>query len=404
MSKKIIAAVIAAAVSLSAAPMALAEENTVLCEDGVTMYDAYIAGERMLYDASEEFGSEWNLIAAARGEYDFRTEARDNYGAYYSAAEKKLLESGGIIDNGWGENAADYAKVVLALTASGRNVTNVGGCNLLEKLADWELARGSYISAPVYTLIALDSGDYAVPEVEGKENTTREKLIDYIIGAMVADSGWAYFGDVPDVDLTAMALQALAPYYRSNDKATTAVDKAVAWLSSAQLQSGGFMGYDSESSCSAAQVLAALCALGIDADTDMRFIKNGAGITNAISAYAVKDGFKNVISDTAANAIATQQCCYALASYYRVKDGRNSLYDMSDALAVEVSCGKNNTLKVIAPERSAAVIVKTADGIGVTDMLLNAGQNTVTVGDDAYEIYIWESLGGMMPLCEKWSR
>jgi len=79
--------------------------------------------------------------------------------------------------------------------------------------------------------------------------------------------------------MTAMALQALAPY-RSRADVADAVDKAVAWLSSAQCHTGGFIasayaGNQGPTSESTSQVIIALCALGIDPAEDDRFVESG---------------------------------------------------------------------------------------------------------------------------------
>ncbi len=55
------------------------------------------------------------------------------------------------------------------------------------------------------------------------------------------DGGWALDGNATDVDMTAMAIQALAPYYnKSNKTVKDAVDTALAWLSTKQNSDGGF--------------------------------------------------------------------------------------------------------------------------------------------------------------------
>ena len=72
------------------------------------------------------------------------------------------------------------------------------------------------INGPVFALIALDTGDYEIPQTDAANPTTREKLVQTILDAQVANGGWTFFGSTADPDMTGMAIQALAPYYSTN--------------------------------------------------------------------------------------------------------------------------------------------------------------------------------------------
>lgn len=63
-----------------------------------------------------------------------------------------------------------------------------------------------------------------------------------------------------------MAVQALAPYYKTDDAVRAAVDKALDYLLTQQFDDGsfGYTAWGSKSGESTAQVILALCALGID--------------------------------------------------------------------------------------------------------------------------------------------
>ena len=63
-----------------------------------------------------------------------------------------------------------------------------------------------------------------------------------ILSYQCSDGGWALMGDESDVDMTAMALTALAPY-KDDVEVKAAVDAALAYLSDAQQDDGGFMGW-----------------------------------------------------------------------------------------------------------------------------------------------------------------
>ena len=89
------------------------------------------------------------------------------------------------------------------------------------------------------------------------------------------------------------------------------------------------MNCDNSESC--AQVIVALCALGIDPAKDERFIKDGNWtVYDLISYHVDNSGFKHVKQSSSVNGIATEQGFYALVAYKRFLEGKKSLYDMSD--------------------------------------------------------------------------
>ena len=143
------------------------------------------------------------------------------------------------------------------------------------------------------------------------------------------------------MDVTAMTIQALAPYYKTNAKVKTAVDKGPTWLSAHQQDDGGFASWGAVNSESCAQVIVALAALGIDPLTDSRFIKNGITALDTLCGYYTQDdtlgkGFAHVKQSSggyvggAYNQMATEQAYYALNAYYRFANSQNRLYDMTD--------------------------------------------------------------------------
>lgn len=153
-------------------------------------------------------------------------------------------------------------------------------------------------------------------------------------------------GTKADSDLTGMALQALAPYYHKSgyENVTTAIDQALDVLSAMQNDTGGFSTTGGQGPVetveSCAQVLTALCALGIDPETDPRFIKGGKWmVENLLSYHLGNSGFMHVKSGSGnngggeagkVNGMATEQGYYALVAYQRMKNGQTSLYNMSD--------------------------------------------------------------------------
>jgi len=157
-------------------------------------------------------------------------------------------------------------------------------------------------------------------------------LIQVILDAQLPDGGWALSGSTSDADITGMALQALAPYYKTDAKVRAAVDEALETLSVMQTADGSFGSIDGVSAESVAQVVAGLSALGIDAHTDARFIKNGMSAIDALCAFYVEGGGFKHIPDGNLDGMATEQSYYALAAYFRMLEGKTALYDMTDVI------------------------------------------------------------------------
>ena len=272
-------------------------------------------------------GGEWVALGLARSGSISDTLAEQYAQAAYQYVKKK--GSSTISDSKSTENS----RMILALTSIGKDPSDVAGYDLLEPLADLDYVKSQGINGPIFALIALDSHDYEIPKaVAGKTQTTREALIDAILAAQLSDGGWNVNGNGADADMTAMAIQALAPYYSSNAKVKSAVDDALKRLSKMQEGNGGYTSWGTANAESVAQVIVALTSLGIDPASDGRFIKNGYSTLDALATfYNDKGGFKHSQSDTtSSNGLATEQAYYALASWYRLKNGKTSLYDMSD--------------------------------------------------------------------------
>ena len=269
---------------------------------------------------------EWAVLALARGNADVLNSYYDGYYDRVVAYVRTNISSGKLN----ADKSTDNARIALALTAIGEDPTSVGGHNLLTALDDvtYDLKQG--INGPIWALIALDSKNYT--------SSSRDELIEAILGNRTSDGGWALDGTVTDVDMTAMAIQALAPYYKSNKNVQDVVDAALAWLSTKQSSDGGFSSWGNANAESCAQVIVALSALNIDADTDSRFVKNGHSALENLLTFEQADGsFLHTLpgSDKDNNQMSSEQGTYALVAYDRFKTGKNSLYNMTDAVKRE---------------------------------------------------------------------
>lgn len=278
------------------------------------------------------YGNEWMIMSMARaGVLD---EAKANL--YYADLEKTVKELGsGKLDSTY---ATTNARVILALSAIGKDPSNVAGYNLLEPLADMDYITKQGINAAMYALLAFDANDYDIPvAAPGVTQTTREGLIQAILDAELSGGGWDWMGASADPDLTANALQALAPYYNSNPAVRDAVDRGLQALSGMQNPDGSYSSWGTQNACSTAQVLTALTSLGIDPMTDDRFVKNGYTIIHALEDfYVAGSGFRYDLSSTDIDLpYSTVQASYALVSYERFVNQKNTLFDMTDAFSKE---------------------------------------------------------------------
>lgn len=272
-------------------------------------------------------GGEWMVIGLARSGRTVPAGYYDNVVEYVKAkadANERLHPA----------KVTDNARVILALTAIGKDVTNVGGHNLLKGLDSMDYVQAQDINGPIFTLIALDSHNYPT-----MGDVTREKLIQVILDAQLPGGGWNLSAENADPDMTAMAIQALAPYYKTNETVKAAVDKALEALSALQRSDGGFGSWDTVNSESCAQVIVALTALGIDPTADSRFVKNGHTVLDALAGFYVTGGGFRHTAGGERNDMATEQGYYALAAYYRFANTQTRLYDMSD---VTIQTGGSN--------------------------------------------------------------
>ena len=249
---------------------------------------------------------------------------------FYSNIKKELQENdSAILDT---KNSSTNSKMILTLTAAGYDPTDVGGYDLLQPLSNLGYIRSQGMNGPVWALLAFDCKNYEIPVCDNPNaQTTRENLIAAILGVQHDDGGWS-FSMGSDVDMTCMVIQALTPYYETNEDVKAAVDRGLAWVASAQNDDGTFSSGGSVCSESASQVLVALTGLGIDPTTDERYLKDGKGAIDALLSFYVQGGgFKHVTSNYKYDVLASMQGYYALVAWYRYRDGKNRLYDMTDA-------------------------------------------------------------------------
>lgn len=270
-----------------------------------------------------EAGGEWVVIGFARSD----VAAPDGFfNQYYDLLEQKVVDCGGVLDE---MKYTEYSRPVLALTAIGEDPQNIGGYDLLLPLADFEKTCAQGLNGPIWALIALNSGNYELPQnTEAVTQATADMYLQHILSVQNEDGSFALSGTEGDVDLTAMALQALS-FYRDQEAVAPVIDKAVQYLSSVQDEDGGFSSYGEGNLESCAQVLTAISSLNISVD-DERFVKNGNNVFDALMTYALEDGsFTHSKSVMSTDQMATEQAFCALTALDRMEKGMSPLFDMS---------------------------------------------------------------------------
>lgn len=344
--------------------------------------------ETLLLDSAlqslpETEGLEWTMIGLCRSGTEIPDTLCD---AYYAGLISWLGESGGILD---AVKYTEYSRVILALTAMGRDPSDANGQNLLLPLGDFNAVLRQGINGPIFALLALDSGEYIIPSGGGAAvQTTRELLVDTILSRQLGDGGFALGGGAGDPDITAMALTALAPY-RGQSEVQSATARALDFLSDAQQEDGGFESYGTANSESAAQVLTALVTLGIDPAGDSRFVKDGGTVLSAFFSFRLSGGAFSHIRGAEADTMACQQALCALAAYQRFLNGQSSLYDMTDTVSPQngessgtsLLPGKNPDVSprpILYPDKSFTDIQSRADGEKITELAMRGIVNGIS--------------------------
>lgn len=314
---------------------------------GVLINDAYL-------ESAGTTAGDWYPFALGR--YGRADNLRGYLAVVSDRVSARYRESGRL----HAYKATEWHRIALAVSASGGNPRQVGkgpDGSPIDLIADGTYHRGNTVSLGrqgingwIWGLIALDSGRYEVP---ADAHDTRDDIIREILSQQLPDGGFALSGSSSDPDMTAMAIQALSPYYtggkaysytqKKTKKSVTktvhqAVDEALQTLSSLQEADGGFVSWGTKNVESACQTAVALCCLGIDPESDSRFIKNGKTLLDAIFAYRMPDGgFCHSFTydpdnpsskPDQSNSMASEQVLYTLVAVHRLRNGMRSLYDL----------------------------------------------------------------------------
>lgn len=270
-------------------------------------------------------GGDWLVFGLARSGLKAPQKYFDTY---YKNVEDYIVSVDGVLSR---KKNTEYSRVILALTAIGKNPADAAGFNLLLPLGDFDETVRQGVNGTIFALLALDSGGYEIPEApEAETQATRELYVGELLRREIPDGGWALTGGTPDADVTAMALQALAKY-RDRQDVEDAVQRGLAALAALQEPNGAYLSWDEENSESVCQVIVALTELGISLD-DERFVKNGQTLPQVLERFACEDGSYRHSLNGNSDEMATEQAFYALAAIHRAETGKTTLYDMTDVM------------------------------------------------------------------------
>ena len=350
----------------------------------------------------------------------------DDYAAYIAVIDTKLQQRYQQPQKLSDTKATEWHRIALAYLASGGDAMNANGINLI---ADGTYNRGNTmdlgaqgINGLIWGLITLDTLRYDVPDDAHEQ---RADIIERIVSLQLENGGFSLDQKEADVDITAMALTALAPYYNDENvyqyrqqqtnaavKTTVreAVDRALAWISKQQQKDGDFKNGGIANLESTAQVIVALTSLHIDADEDARFMKNGHTVIDGLLKYELADGgfmhAKTYSEDNPtsrpdeSNSMASEQALYALVALYRQQTEQRTLYDLRKEQSIKtkqaieeaeqaiaklktqpqkVSAAKKAYENVAVAERSYvdnySELVKVAGSLETADLTANLGVN-----------------------------
>lgn len=265
-------------------------------------------------------GGEWTMLGLSRGPLSMP----EGYAEEYVARIHQLMkDQDGVLTR---TKYTEYSRLVLAFTALGEDITQVGGYSLLDYLVDLDQITKQGVNGPAFALLALDSHGYGLPKqgvetvmAAGGTVATRENLISYLLDRGPQEG---------DPDRTAMMLQALAPY-RSDPEVAAFGEEAFGMLERMESPEGEYTFGGHATSESLIQVMIAKQRWGISWEKNF----------TALQKYRQADGSYAHVLGEGGDLMATEQALYALVSCYRTLVQESGLYEMK-----EVSLDKEITV------------------------------------------------------------
>ncbi len=275
-------------------------------EDDSRLYQAmkktadYIQKSDEVWDRS----SQWHMIGLAESQIPISKETAE---LFYQNMEKTMKEEkGNLSSSKWTE----YSKMILAVSALGKDATTLAGYPLVERLTEYDKVISQGMNGPIWALIALAS---RTEYQKGKEAVI-EQYLQLLKENELEQGGFSLLGKQPgseaDADLTAMALLALEKYKdregipelitHTRQKLEAMQDQA-----SGEYESGGVRNLEST---------AWACIAFVAAGEDIQDTR----LQNALLSFQNEDGsFCHIKEEQGkANGMATEQGILALSACY----------------------------------------------------------------------------------------
>ena len=362
----------------------MAQKRAVL---GLEEGDNLLSGGELTYAGSS--ATDWLPIGLSR------CGVEDDYDAYLAALQTYVEQKYREPDKLDRVKATEWHRISLAVLACGGDPTHFGkdeNGSDINLIADGVYDRGKTVDIGaqglngwLWGLITLDSMKYNIP---AGSSYTRTEMIKKILSFQLPDDGFNLRfaqGSTADPDITAMAIQALAPYYRNSTfNVKDPVDKALDCLSKLQLDTGDFRSWGTRNSESVSQIIVSLCSIGVDPQNDPRFIKNGINLLDALFYYQQEDGgfahsYESDPGNPSAipgesNSIATDQALLALVAVWRQAQGMSILYDFRPGSV---------SAKILTPEESEVSFAGSYEFTEADQQQVDALPQKLTTENDA---------------------
>lgn len=262
--------------------------------------------------------NDWIVYARLRAGETISQEKLDAY--YQSVADtvKKWSKM---------QKPTDMERVALSLLIMNKDITDVAGVNLAEMIYNHpSLDMGGNELA--WALLAADAKGMEIP-TDAKWN--RESIITALLKFQNEENGGFGLMDnqTVSVDMTAMCLQALAPYRNTNVKVHQAVEAGLEYLKNSMSDS-----YDFGTSESTAQVLLTLTILGINPLNSDFGTPYSNMITCLMDNYYCEtekgNGFCHDKSNKKLNEMSGVQVFQAFTAYTQAKAGEKTYWDLTE--------------------------------------------------------------------------
>ncbi len=257
-------------------------------------------------------GAEWSIIALARSPLAKEPEAVALFTKYQENLRVQIKRAQGVLSK---EQPTDNAKAAVALKMTGKDPADFEGYDLLDQLEDVEAVQGQGVNAEIWALIAAGCCE--------RELSCSDRYVEDVLKMQLENGSFSFDGTTADVDITAMAVQALqvngggdeASSEEAPDAAADAVQRAMDWLSSVQGSDGGFGNTEST-----AQVIIAAGYSGEAVASMAAFTKADKTLVDGLMQYRLEEGFRHKDEDSV-DAMATEQAMCAIDAIVLSEEG-----------------------------------------------------------------------------------